>query len=109
MRCPCCNGSGVIPDGPPVYLSKLEAKVWDVIRRHPGISSDDLADRVYSDRDDGGPLYARSNVIKTVGLLNKRLIKAGFRVENRNTTKTHGGYRLCSLPDEDASHPLPRS
>jgi hypothetical protein len=54
MRCPCCGGSGEI-DGPPVQLTPLQRRIYDLVRARPHyLGSADLACQVYGDEPDGG-------------------------------------------------------
>ena len=76
--CPCCVGAGVIEDGPPVRLTKTQARIWDVVRRCPdGIAIDALAQRVYAHRDDGGPECAEKVVQVMIHFANKKLRTVG--------------------------------
>lgn len=97
MKCPCCNGSGEVDDDvSPVHLSPLQFRIWDIVRKSPhGISIRDLVDRVYIDREDGGPEYATRCVWRTVWNANRRLAVVDQRIVS---TKGWGSlYRLEHL------------
>jgi hypothetical protein len=76
MKCPCCNGSGVIP------LTPLEFRVWDVLRRAgvDGLACADLTERVYADRPDGGPLSGTHSVWSHAHRANRKLAAIGQRI-----------------------------
>lgn len=81
MKCPCCQGSGVIPDQAPVHLSPLQLRIYDIVRKHRyGISGPMLADRVYADREDGGPDSAKVSICVQIVRANKRLVPAGQKI-----------------------------
>ncbi len=82
MRCPTCAGTGEIAELSPVYLPPRQFRIWDTVRRAKhGISIADLADRVYSDRPDGGPGSATQSIWGLVRVANKRLAPFGQRIE----------------------------
>ena len=93
MKCPCCNGSGEIVPQAPVYLSRMQSRIWHFVRRSgDGISSENLIDRIYADHPDGGPLNARRSIWVTIVAANKRLSEARQRIVARG-----GIYRLEHL------------
>lgn len=93
MKCPCCNGTGEIVPETPVRLSRMQARIWHFVRRSGyGISSEDLTDRIYADRADGGPISARRSIWVTVAATNKRLAAVKQKI-----VSTGGVYRLEHL------------
>lgn len=93
MVCPCCMGEGAIEEQPPVKLSVTQQKIYDIVKRaRYGIAADDLRDKLYADREDGGP-ETPSTLHVTIMQMNKRLAVAGMAV--RGTSRGVGSvYRL---------------
>ncbi len=90
MKCPCCNGSGEIKEHAPVYLSPMQFKVYDTIRRSPhGITGPRLVDKVYADRHDGGPDYASVSVHVMIKRINDKL--KGKKQQIWATNRGRGG------------------
>lgn len=83
IRCPCCEGRGVIEAEPPTRLTPIQTKIYNAVRaaKH-GIAIGRLADQVYADRRDGGPNCAWDVVRTQVYLMNKRLADVGERVKS---------------------------
>ncbi len=75
MKCPCCDGTGIIP------LSRMQFKVWDALRRAgpDGLSASALAERVYAG-EDGGPDTAINCIWGHAYHANKRLAALGQRI-----------------------------
>ena len=97
VPCPCCNGSGTIEAGPPVPLTPMQFRVWDAVRqsRH-GITAPAIAERIYSDRYDGGPEFAKGCVYATIKHANRRLQAAGIAIVC--STHARGGvYKIQRL------------
>lgn len=81
IKCPCCQGAGEIEETAPVHLSPMQLKIYKAVRyAHYGLSSTELANKVYADRDDGGPLWASTSVCVQVKRLNERLAAVGQKV-----------------------------
>lgn len=59
------------------------------------ISIDELIDVLYADREDGGPMYCRDNVVYIIFCLRKRL-KPGLSIEASGS----GFYRLVVTPEK---------
>lgn len=81
ITCPCCFGIGQIDQDPPVPLAPQQFRIFDIVRRSKhGITSPVLADRVYADRQDGGPITGHKCVQTQVIQINKKLAKANLRI-----------------------------
>ena len=90
IKCPCCNGTGEIEPHTPVYLSRMQSRVWHFVRTAgAGIEGEKLVAKVYADDVDGGPLTARRSISVIINKANQRLAKAGQRIVARGTV-----YRL---------------
>lgn len=100
MMCPCCRGSGEVPDEPPAGFTRLERKIWNAILQHDGISSEALAARVYAECPDGGPLYARNTVVRTVHTMKKKMAGFGFSIQSKRGAP---GYRIRKIRSPDAA------
>jgi hypothetical protein len=101
MKCPCCDGSGVIP------LTPMQYRVWDVLRRSPdGLAAADLTQRVYSSRADGGPDSGVHCIWSHAFHANKRLTAIGQRIV------ASGGpgsiYRLVRVQPATVEHDFNR-
>jgi hypothetical protein len=83
--CPCCCGSGSVPDIG-VVLSGIERDIFDIVAstKHTGIELDALVDRIYSGRRDGGPDDARGTMRVRIWRMNRRLSEIGLRVRATN-------------------------
>jgi hypothetical protein len=92
--CPCCNGAGVIEPAAPVALSPTEFAVWDAVRQsRDGLTAPALAARIYADRPDGGPEFAKGCIYAAIKSANRRLRAAGIAITCG--TRTRGGvYRI---------------
>lgn len=99
MRCQCC-GQEVQFDLEAAMvagrLTPLECVILRIIDKADGfwLTAQQIADAVYADRADGGPDWARSNVIERIHAIRKKLSTTGIEIEGR----THCGYRLVWLP-----------
>jgi hypothetical protein len=88
VRCPCCNGRGEIEPASPVPLAPLEFAIWDVVRRsRHGLDAAAIANKVYADRIDGGPEFARTCVHLTIRRANRRLSAAGQQIVSSNRNR----------------------
>jgi hypothetical protein len=92
--CPCCNGAGMIDPAAPAPLSPTEFAIWDAVRRsRDGLTAPAIAEKIYADRYDGGPLHAKTCVYLTIRSANRRLQVAG--VEIASTTHHRGAvYKI---------------
>jgi hypothetical protein len=95
--CPCCLGAGEIEQQSPVHLSTMQLKIYDIVRRSKhGIVGEQLINKVYEDRRDGGPICARLSVHVQISNMNKRLAVVGQRV--KATARGRGSvYKLERL------------
>ena len=95
MRCPCCGSDVVIPEWQRALdtLTPTERRVIDVITTAPGLQEPELAERVYANRWDGGPLAAGQIVRAMINRANKKLVPLGFRVISRSNHRNLG-YRI---------------
>lgn len=65
----------------PVHLSPLEYRIYDIVRKSKyGIPGPRLIDRVYADREDGGPDTAATSVYVTIKKANRKLKPAGIKI-----------------------------
>lgn len=81
ITCPCCHGAGKIEETAPVHLSPLQLKIYNAVRKtRYGISGPELTNKVYADRDDGGPLWAAVSIHVQVQRMNKRLAPVGQHI-----------------------------
>jgi hypothetical protein len=79
--CPCCKGKGEIEETAPVHLSPLQLKIYKTVRKSAyGIPGTELVNRIYADRDDGGPLWASVSINVQILRMNKRLAAVGQRI-----------------------------
>ncbi len=77
---------------PPVHLSRTERRIWNIVRRFPGLPAQDIANMVYADDPDGGPLGATETVRVHVRGINRRLAVVGQCISGQRNG--HNGYRL---------------
>lgn len=90
IKCPCCDGLGMVDADCPVPLSPMQFRIWDAVRRaKDGITTDELVDIVYQDHEHGGPAQAVRSVAVTAHLANKRLASVGQAISSRQRV-----YRL---------------
>jgi hypothetical protein len=90
-RCPCCNQLVEVKDGPPLgrLLSVIGSRssrsrrlVEKLARDYPiPTPSSDLADYVYAEDEDGGPLWPDSNMRVLVSRLRASLPRAGWTID----------------------------
>lgn len=91
--CPCCKGKGEIEEKTPVYLSPMQARVYDIVRKCNGIQSRDLVTRLYGDCPDGGPEFAQISMRVTVKRANDRLLAVRQKISGGRTQL----YRLTNV------------
>ena len=77
QTCPCCDGTGEIPED--FRLTRQQQMIFDAVKARPR-SSLELADIVYADDPDGGPENADRVVWVQVWQMNKKFAKYGFRL-----------------------------
>ena len=95
--CPTC-GQVIGPEVP--HLPPTKQRIYEIIRKHPGISAEQLRDAVWWDRPDGGP-ESRHALYVHVAQLNARLKPFGIVVRApRGGTE---GYRIQKCDMEQAS------
>lgn len=81
IRCPCCNGFGMIEERAPVKMSPMQFRIYDIVRRAKhGIEGPDLVRKAYAHLPDGGPLEAGASVRTMIYHLNKRLAAVSEQV-----------------------------
>lgn len=85
IKCPCCNGTGEIEQDAPVYLSPMQLKIYNIVRKRNGILPSDLVNRVYATDPDGGPEFAQISVRVAIVKANARLAAAGERIAGGRT------------------------
>lgn len=95
--CPCCGAP--LPDLPVGYLKAhvgkgLQEKIIEVVARKPGIGREGIADAIYADRIDGGPLAASAVVGTIICQMNKRLTGTGWSVA---CGRGRYGYKLVQV------------
>lgn len=95
MNCPCCGSIIVVPAWQQALetLTPTERRVIDVVTQAPGLREPELAERVYANRWDGGPLAAGQIVRAMIHRANKKLVPYGFRVISRSNHHNLG-YRI---------------
>ncbi len=100
-KCPCCNGtgevSGQIVDPAPVPLTRMQYRIWDILRRSDGISIAALVDRTYADRASGGPQHARESVYVSISKANKQLAVVGQKIVSLRAGGSDRVYRVMQL------------
>lgn len=80
--CPCCDGRGKIEERTPVPLTKLQTKIFNIVRKSQhGIEGPRLAEKVYADRADGGPVFAKDVIYLGIMHANKRLKSVGLKIK----------------------------
>lgn len=88
-RCACCGQ----PTIPPVILPPTKRRILDVVRRRPGIDSENLRALVWADDPDGGPESWQCLYVH-VHQLNRLLAPHGIAVRGSRS----GGYRMEVAP-----------
>lgn len=83
VHCPCCGAqmAGTVPaDSLRRMVSPTMARILDVVRRRPGLTAPQLADAVYADDINGGPMTASNCVASTISHHNPKLRACGWEV-----------------------------
>jgi len=102
ITCPCCFGTGQIENRAPVPLTPQQFQIFDIVRRSKhGIASPALADRLYADHQDGGPVSGHKCVQTQVVQINKRLARANLRIGPKTR---NGPYFLQQIQPSGAEH-----
>jgi len=102
ITCPCCFGTGQIEQQAPVPLARQQFQIFDIVRRSQyGITTPAIADRLYADHPDGGPISGHKGVQTQIVQINRKLAKANLRLG----PKTHGGpYFLMQIESSGGEH-----
>jgi DNA-binding response OmpR family regulator len=93
--CPCCGQPIVatlddaIKAMPPIMRDVV---VYLARRRGEVVPREDIADYVYRDREDGGPLWAGESVKVLIHRYRPKLAEYGWTVAGKSGQ--HGGYSL---------------
>jgi hypothetical protein len=83
--CPCC-GQPVIPAG--LMLPRVKTRIFDLIRRRPGISAETLAALVWAEDPNGG--RDRKTIYVHISQLNHRwLAKHGVQIRGSCSAGYH--------------------
>ena len=95
--CPCCQQPVTLDPMAEARaaLAPLQRAVLDAVLRRPGLSRDEIMDRVYSEDPNGGPDCGSSVIGAHLYQANKRLQRFGFRITCGSGRRT--GYRLERL------------
>ena len=102
ITCPCCFGTGQIDRQAPVPLAPQQFRIFDIVRRSEyGIAGSALANRLYADRQDGGPISGQRCVQSQVMQINKRLAKVNLRIGSKTR---NGPYFLLQTKSSGAEH-----
>jgi hypothetical protein len=90
MNLPVCShcGQPVLPPELPLPLPRLKRRLFDAVRRRPGIDAETLRGLVWADDPNGGP-ESFSALHVHVNQLNATLRPLGLRIRGRP-----GGYRI---------------
>ena len=88
--CPCC-GQRLIPKGQ-LSLPPIKRRIFDAVRRRPGIDTEALRGLVWAADPNGGP-EDRKVLHVHIHQLNRVLQFHGLRVRG----STSGGYRVVSV------------
>jgi hypothetical protein len=78
-----------------VALTPMQFRVWDTLRKsRDGLTAPGLAAKVYSDRHDGGPLFASRCVFAAIKSANRRLRAAGVEIASTTPRVRGGAYKI---------------
>jgi hypothetical protein len=93
--CPACGQFMPLSDDVGVHLTPQQRQIYNVVRRagRNGLSAADVADLIYAERTDGGPLCAERVIWVQVMLMNKKLRAVG-RVIRAPKGRSSIGYVL---------------
>jgi hypothetical protein len=86
--CSTC-GQPIPPTG--LRLPKIKARIYELVKRRPGITAQELRDLVWAHDIDGGP-ECRHTIFVHVAQLNDLLRSHGIRVRSEG-----GGYRIRTV------------
>jgi hypothetical protein len=84
--CPTC-GQILIPSGP--ILSPTKRRIFDTVRRCPGISAEELRCSVWSDNPSGGPenpkvlhvhVHQLNRLLAPLGIVVRGGVTSGYRI-----------------------------
>ena len=84
-------GQPIPPAG--LRLPRIKERIFEAVRRRPGITAQELRDWVWVDDIDGGPLTDTKCLHVHVAQLNTLLRPLGICVRSEG-----GGYRIRSVP-----------
>lgn len=105
LKCPCCGGRLAESDRLKAAISRLPKnmrRIVEVLYTRDVMSRRELADSIYFDDPDGGPLDAENTVSATISMSNHRLIRFGWRVSS-GAGRGFQGYFLERLELADAT------
>lgn len=81
ITCPICLGLGKVKEQKtPVQLTRMQTRIYDIVRRTGGIALPELMERVYASRDGGVPRTAGNSVWVAVNNANKRLAPVNQKI-----------------------------
>jgi DNA-binding response OmpR family regulator len=86
--CPSC-GQPIAPTG--LCLPPIKQRIFEAVKRRPGITAQQLRDWVWADDLDGGPLTDTKCLHVHVAQLNRLLAPHGIIVRSQG-----GGYQIRS-------------
>jgi hypothetical protein len=89
----CCSQCHqlIAPTG--LRLPPIKQRIYDTVRRRPGITARELLDQVWANDRDGGPLTGTKCLHVHVLQLNRRLAPLGLMVRARGSE----GYQIRSV------------
>jgi hypothetical protein len=88
-RCPTCGQPKLIGD---LLLPPIKRRLLEIVRRHPGISAEELRSLVWAEDPNGGPENSKCLHVH-VHQLNRLLAPLGLVVRGSGS----GGYQLRAL------------
>lgn len=101
--CPCC-GSQVRVDYWVAALDSLtpqERDIVKIVKRRPGLRAAALADVIYANRIDGGPLWAADITRRLLLRARRKMAPFGFRLWAGHGSRS--GYRITYTPPGEGS------
>lgn len=79
-------------------MTELQLKIFNLVRdaSPKGIKGNVMVSKVYADREDGGPLWARQSVAVMLSHLNRKLkgVHLRIRASSHGGAAGHATYRL---------------
>lgn len=100
-RCPCCGQrivEDVLPYGLVLRGNKLRIFEWVKKAGSNGIGSDVIINRLYENREDGGPLWPEKTLHVQMHLLNKALAPFNLKIRSNGSCRSSPGtYALVPL------------